>query len=258
MRGFPLDLRRPRVIAAGLLTIAALVACSDASPPVGADPTTGPGRSMSVGTDETEPPSVAPTAAPTGPLPTALPAFSSSVEPVSTERLGATWRAGCPVGAEGLRLVTVMHATFEGEAAIGELIIAAEVVDDVVAAFAGLYAERFPIRKMITMDAYDGDGLRSSIDDNTSGFNCRRVLGTDRLSQHSYGLAVDINPLENPYLVGGEVRPPMGADYLDRADVRPGMIVENDLVVQAFTSRGFEWGGRFVTTPDYQHFALPR
>ena len=131
-------------------------------------------------------------------------------------------------------------------------------MDDVVAAFAELYDARFPIRKMITMEAYGGDDLRAGVEDNTSGFNCRNVLGEDRWSQHSYGFAVDINPLENPYLVAGEIRPPAGEDYLDRADVRPGMIIEGDLVVPGLHVRGFEWGGYFVTTPDYQHFALPR
>jgi hypothetical protein len=186
------------------------------------------------------------------------PPFTSSVEPISTERLGVTWRPGCPVGADALRLVTITYAQFEGGPATGELIVAAEAVDDVVAAFRDLYAARFPIRKMITMEAYGGDDERASAEDNTSGFNCRNVLGTDRWSQHSYGLAIDINPLENPYLVGGEIRPPAGAEYLDRTDVRPGMIVEGDVVFRAFTSRGFEWGGFFVSTPDYQHFARPR
>ena len=142
--------------------------------------------------------------------------------------------------------------------ATGEIILAAEIVHDVVAAFGELYEARFPIKQLVTMEMYAGhDGLAGR-ENNSSGFTCRDVRNTGRWSQHAYGLAVDINPLRNPYLVDGEIRPPMGAAYLDRADVRPGMIVEGDLVVQAFTSRGFVWGGRFVNTPDYQHFALPR
>lgn len=159
---------------------------------------------------------------------------------------------------DALRLVTVTYVGFDGRPATGELVVNATVVDAVVAAFGDLYSARFPINKMITMDAYGGDDEASGADDNTSGFNCRNVLGTDRWSQHAYGLAIDLNPLENPYLVGGEVLPPAGSAYLDRTDIRPGMIVEGDVVFEAFTSRGFEWGGYFRDTPDYQHFALPR
>ena len=236
-----------------LAVLAGVTACSS-------DPSSPDVRPGST-TATTDPPAPPPTSteATTAPASTpAWPPFTSSVDAVSTERLGATWRPGCPVGPDALRLVTIPYATFEGVAATGELIVAAEVVEEVVAAFRELYDARFPIRKMITMEAYGGDDERAGEEDNTSGFNCRNVLGTDRWSQHSYGLAVDINPLENPYLVSGEIRPPAGADYLDRTDVRPGMIVEGDLVFRAFTSRGFEWGGFFVSTPDYQHFARPR
>lgn len=215
------------------------------------------------GTGPTSPPAAetdAPPSAPSSPSgsPTALPPFESTVEPVTVERLGVTWRPGCPVEPTDLRLVTVTYATFDGGAATGELVLNEQVVDDVVAAFAELYEARFPIHKMVTMEVYGGVDGAAGKDNNSSGFNCRNVRGTDRWSQHAYGLAIDINPRQNPYLVGGEIRPPDGAAYLDRSDVRPGMIVESDAVFDAFTSRGFEWGGFFVTTPDYQHFALPR
>lgn len=232
----------------------------------GGDPSVG-GSSTASTTTTSEPTPAGPftassspetTPLPSGPSPATFPPFTSTVEPVTVERLGVTWRPGCPVDPADLRLVTVTYATFDGRAATGEIVLNAQVVDDVVAAFAEIYDARFPIRKMVTMEVYGGVDGAAGQDDNSSGFNCRNVRGTDRWSQHSYGLAVDINPLENPYLVGGEIRPPAGDAYLDRSDGRPGMIVEGDVVFTALTSRGFEWGGYFVTTPDYQHFALPR
>jgi len=190
---------------------------------------------------------------PTAPEPS-RPAFTSSVEPVTAERLGATWRTGCPVGPEALRLVSLTYVTFDGGTATGELIIAADLVDDVVDAFAELYAARFPIRRMTTIDAYGGDDDASMADDNTSAFNCREVTGGTGFSQHAHGVAIDINPRENPYVRGEVVLPPDGVDYLDRARGRAGMILDGDPVVRAFTSRGFEWGGAWTTLKDYQHF----
>lgn len=188
-------------------------------------------------------------------LSSGLPPYESSVEPVTEEQLGATWRAGCPVGPDELRLVRLSYATPDGTSATGELVVAASVADDVIAAFGDLYAAGFPITRMETIDAYGADDDRSMAADNTSGFNCRDVTGGTGWSRHSYGEAVDINPLINPYVEGDTVLPAAGAAYLDRSDVRPGMIVAGDLVVQAFTSRGFEWGGDFETLKDYQHFA---
>lgn len=252
-----------------LAVLAVLAACGvrDGDPTEGApaapddpDVVTTPTRSASPTAPgpTSGPTTSAPTSVAPGTSPTSLPPFESTVEPVTVERLGVTWRPGCPVPPTDLRLVTMTYATFDGRAATGEIVLNAQVVDDVVAVFAELYAAHFPIHKMVTMEVYGGVDGAAGKDNNSSGFNCRLVRGTDHWSQHAYGLAVDINPRENPYLVGGEIRPPDGAAYLDRADVRPGMIVEGDVVFDAFTARGFEWGGSFVTTPDYQHFALPR
>jgi hypothetical protein len=179
--------------------------------------------------------------------------FAASIDAVSTERLGVTWRPGCPVDPDDLRLVMITHATFDGMAATGELVVAAAVADDVVAAFRQLYEHRFPIRRVTTIEAYDGDDDDSMADDNTSAFNCRELTGGGGFSQHSYGVAIDINPVENPYVSGDLVLPPTGADFLDRADERPGMIIDGGVVVKAFRSRGFEWGGAWTSLKDYQH-----
>ena len=217
------------------------------------EPTVGSSTSPATVGSSTAPPassagSTAPASSP------GWPAFESSVEPVGAERLGPTWRPGCPVGPDDLRLVRVSHATPDGATATGELVVAADAADDVIAAFAEIYAARFPITRMTTIDAYGGDDDESMAEDNTSAFNCRAVTGGTGWSRHSYGLAIDINPLRNPYVNGDTVLPPAGQAYLDRTDVRAGMIVAGDVVVVAFTSRGFEWGGDFDSLKDYQHF----
>ena len=120
--------------------------------------------------------------------------------------------------------------------------------------FEVLYNAKFPIEKMVLIDDYDGDDNLSMADDNTSAFNYRNVPGTSTLSNHSYGVAIDINPLVNPYVRENDVMPPEGQDFLDREDVRPGMIIQGDVVYDSFISRGWTWGGDWETVKDYQHF----
>ena len=108
---------------------------------------------------------------------------------------------------------------------------------------------------MVPIDAYGGDDQASMRANNTSGFNCRYVSGTSRLSQHALGLAVDVNPLVNPYVTGAAVDPPEGAPYADRSRDDPGMIHAGDAVVQAFAAQGWKWGGYWSSGKDYQHFS---
>jgi len=121
--------------------------------------------------------------------------------------------------------------------------------------FRRLYRGGFPIRRVRLVDRFDGDDRTSMRHDNTSAFNCRYVAGTTTWSRHAYGRAVDINPVENPYVDGTHVSPRMGRRYLDRTDVRPGMIVRGDVVVRAFRRIGWGWGGRWTSATDYQHFS---
>jgi poly-gamma-glutamate synthesis protein (capsule biosynthesis protein) len=121
--------------------------------------------------------------------------------------------------------------------------------------FGRLYARRFPIRRIRLVDRYGADDRESMRHDNTSAFNCRYVAGTTTWSQHAYGRAIDVNPVENPYVSGSHVSPRRGRRYLDRTDVRPGMIVEGDLVWRAFHRIAWEWGGAWATAKDYQHFS---
>jgi poly-gamma-glutamate synthesis protein (capsule biosynthesis protein) len=118
-----------------------------------------------------------------------------------------------------------------------------------------MYEARYPIERIERVDAYDGDDNASMAANNTSAFNCRTVAGSSTLSQHAFGRAVDINPVQNPYVTGGGVFPPAGEDYVDRAPVRPGMIVRPGPTTSAFADVGWGWGGDFSGKKDYQHFS---
>jgi hypothetical protein len=184
------------------------------------------------------------------------PQFTASVSAVRWEDLRFTYRAGCPVAPAQLRRVRVAHWDFDGRRRMGSLVVNRRVTGDAVAIFRRLYAARFPIRRMVPVSAYRGDDDASMAADNTSAFNCRAAVGsaTGSWSLHAYGLAIDVNPVENPYLLGGRPRPPAGRRYLDRSRVRPGMAVAGGVLVRAFASRGWGWGGRW-RAPDYQHFS---
>jgi D-alanyl-D-alanine carboxypeptidase len=190
-------------------------------------------------------------------LPAAPPPFVARVEHVTAAELGASWHRGCPVPPAQLRLVRLRYFGFDGKPHLGTVVVNASVVRDVSRAFATLYSERFPVRRMQPISAYGGSDDRSMAADNTSGFNCRYAVapGPKKWSVHAYGEAVDVNPVENPYVVGGAVLPKAGKKYLDRANVRPGMAVAGGSLVQAFALAGWSWGGRWAGSPDYQHFS---
>lgn len=193
----------------------------------------------------------------------AKPRFRASVHRVPdwyAEKMdGVSWQPDCPVPIEDLRIVVMNHWGFDGRVHHGGMLMVHEdVARKVVVAFRELFRVKFPIRRMRLIEHYDGDDDASMAEDNSSAFNCRAITGQPgTFSVHSYGKAIDINTVENPYVKGDLVLPPAGADYLDRTDVRPGMIVEGDAVVRAFTRRGFDWGGSWTSLKDYQHFEIP-
>jgi hypothetical protein len=187
-----------------------------------------------------------------------LPAFESTVETVTAERLGPSWRAGCPVGPSQLRLIRMSVLGFDGEVYQGELIVASSVVRDVIGTFADLYRARYPIERMETVEKYDADDDLSMAANNTSAFNCRPITGGTAWSNHSYGKAIDINPVQNPYVTrSGTVLPPNGKPYVDRTRTDPGLIHADDSTVRAFERRGWSWGGYWTNPIDYQHFEKP-
>jgi hypothetical protein len=164
--------------------------------------------------------------------------------------------AHCPVPAADLQTVHMRYRGFDGGSHVGVLVVNRRVARDVARVFRRLYAARFPIRRMTPISAFHGSDDASMAADNTSGFNCRRAVGGSGWSEHAYGLAIDVNPVENPYVLGGRTLPPAGRAYLDRARVRPGMAVRGGVLVNAFASVGWKWGGRWSGAPDYQHFSV--
>jgi D-alanyl-D-alanine carboxypeptidase len=171
---------------------------------------------------------------------------------------GVSWRRGCPVRIADLRRVELTHWGFDRVRHRGELIVHKDVARSVVAVFHAMYTARFPIRKMHRVDRFGADDNASMAADNTSAFNCRPVTGSTRgFSVHSYGKAIDVNPLENPYVKGRTVLPPAGKAFTNRANVRPSMIRHGDRVWRAFTAHGFRWGGDWKSLKDYQHFEAP-
>ncbi len=169
---------------------------------------------------------------------------------------GVSWRPGCPVGLDDLRLVRASHYDFVGRIRTGRLIVHRDVASDVVTVLRRLFAARFSIRRMVPVDAYGGSDFRSIEADNTSAFNCRPVEGTNRWSEHAYGRAIDLNPLENPYVYAdGTTSHRASRPYLRRSPYRPGMAVESGVVVRAFEAVGWSWGGRWSGVKDYQHFS---
>lgn len=183
------------------------------------------------------------------------PPFSSSISRVTAEDLRYSWRPGCPVAPALLRAVLLRHWDFRGRSRVGVLVVDAAETGRVVSVFRRLYAARFPVRRMLGVEVYRGSDDRSMRADNTSAFNCRFVGGTRRWSEHAYGRAIDLNPVENPYVHGGLVEPPAGREYLDRSRRRPGMATHSSVVVRAFDSVGWHWGGRWRSSKDYQHFS---
>lgn len=195
-----------------------------------------------------------------------LPAYAASIDPVpSAVRRRMTGSshdpARCPVGFGDLRLLTLRYVGFDGRAHTGQLVVHRRHATDLASVFREIYRARFPIRQMQLVDEYGGDDNRSMAADNASAYNCRMVAGSNSFSAHAYGAAVDINPVENPYVTAEEVLPPAGRDFveIDRsAEAKPdaGVIVADDAVVRAFARVGWKWGGVW-NEADYQHFHAP-
>ncbi|MDT0202990.1 M15 family metallopeptidase [Nocardioides sp. AE5] len=167
----------------------------------------------------------------------------------------STWQPGCPVGVDDLAWIRLTFHGFDGERHTGELLVNARVADDIVAVFADLWDAEFPIEQMVIARQTELDAPPTGDGNGTGAFNCRPTTGSSSFSQHAYGLAIDVNAFQNPYQKGDVVLPELAASYLDRANVRPGMILAGDPVVRAFARIGWEWGGAWRTLEDYQHFS---
>ncbi|AKL94788.1 D-alanyl-D-alanine carboxypeptidase [Clostridium aceticum] len=167
---------------------------------------------------------------------------------------GVSWKEGAPIALSDLSYLIVSYWNFDGQECIGELIVYRKIAEEMLEIFQELYEAEFPIAKMKLIDEYGADDDLSMQDNNTSAFCFRKIEGSQKISKHGYGIAIDINPIQNPYVKGNKVLPSEGKTYLNRKDIRKGMITEGDVCYNAFVTRGWVWGGQWKTVKDYQHF----
>ena len=193
-------------------------------------------------------------------LPDQLPAlpgkgFASRVTSPAPAKVIArsTWKQGCPVAATDLAWLRLAFWGFDGRRHAGELLVNRSVAGEIVSVFNQLYKARFPIEEMRITRLDELDAPPTGDGNNTGSFACRPTRGASTYSQHAYGLAVDVNPFQNPYVKGDIVLPELASAYLERGWRRPGMI--NGQVVRAFDSIGWSWGGEWQSLKDYQHFS---
>jgi hypothetical protein len=216
----------------------------------------GPATSASASPVSASPVSSSPVPSSTRPP---LPTFSAQLSgPLKPKDVPFSWRHGCPVPPRDLRQIRMLYIGFDHKAYHGSLIVNASVARKIIKVFAILYRHRFPIKKMVPVDVFHGSDPKSMAADNTSGFNCRKAVapGPPQWSMHAYGLAIDVNTVQNPYVEAGHpVQPPAGAAYTNRSDIRRGMAYTGGWLVKAFASIGWGWGGNWTGSIDYQHFS---
>ncbi|MBT4525518.1 MAG: M15 family metallopeptidase [Deltaproteobacteria bacterium] len=180
-----------------------------------------------------------------GPIPTQL----------RNKMTGISFFENCPVPLNKLSYLVITFLGFDNKPHKGELIVHNQIASEVIEIFMQLYNVRFKIEKMKLITQYDGKDSLSMSDNNTSAFNCRKVTGNDKVySKHSYGLAIDINPLINPYVKNKVVHPSGGLKYSNRKNKTMGMITKSGKIYAIFKSKGWLWGGDWKSIKDYQHF----
>ena len=179
-------------------------------------------------------------------------------EAIKERIVGKSYEKDCDIPYSEFRYTRVLHRGFDQKTYIGELIVNKVIAEDILEIMKELYECSYPIERMVLIDDYDADDISSMEHNNSSAFNYRKIDGTTKLSLHSYGLAIDINPLYNPYIrnINGElvVLPKNSVPYVDRNDNNPYFIKKDDVCYKAFIKRGFSWGGDWKNKKDYQHF----
>lgn len=234
-------MKRVAALAAMMLTS---VACG------GPAPSAAPAPSQAATVTPSESPSQAP------PSPTGPPKFTAKVSQVERDQLPYSWKPGCPVPVKDLRMITMSYWGFDDKPHTGELVVRETVTDDIVTVFETLYEWKWPIKRMELVDVYKGDDFDSIDANNTSAFNCRAATGSSNWSKHAYGEAIDINPRENPYVTAdGGTAHQNAKKFSERPLDEPGVINPGDRVVKAFAKVGWDWGGDWSGTKDYQHFS---
>ncbi len=180
----------------------------------------------------------------------------AAIDAAVAERMGTTWQPGCPVPLSDLRYLTMSFWGFDGRPHTGEMVVSTRVADDVQKVFGRLFDARFPLEEMRIVAPGDLAAEPTGDGNTTAAFVCRAVRGsTSTPSAHSSGVAVDINPFQNPYKKGASVLPELAGAYLDRGWSRPGMIRKGDVVTRAFAEVGWSWGGTWTSSKDYMHFS---
>jgi len=168
---------------------------------------------------------------------------------------GTSWHIGCPIPLKNLRYLRIKYLDFKGKTRIGEMIVHKAVANDVLDIFSELYSIGYPIHKMHLVSEYQGSDWKSIEADNTSAFNCRSATGSKKWSKHSYGKAIDINPIENPYVFrSGKSSHKASKNYIKRRANHSAVALKRSKIVQIFKSHGWKWGGDWNGAKDYQHF----
>ncbi|GAA2860283.1 hypothetical protein Acy02nite_56480 [Actinoplanes cyaneus] len=182
--------------------------------------------------------------------------FHSTVQAVPADVLArSSWTSACPVKAQDLRYVTVGFRGFDGLAHTGELLVHERAAKPLVTVFGRLFAENYPIERMRISSVAELNAAPTGDGNTTEVFACRPVRGRKAWSQHAYGLAVDVDPFQNPYHKGKVVLPELATSYLDRGNARPGMVLARGPVVAAFAEVGWKWGGDYRSLKDFMHFS---
>lgn len=167
---------------------------------------------------------------------------------------GISYPDNCPVKPDELRYLRILHYGYDGKVHLGEMICNAAIADDLLDIFIALFDAKYPICSIRLIDDFGGDDALSMDANNSSCFNFRTKTGQKVLSAHALGLAVDINPVENPYVHGDRILPASGAEYADRNSNFKHKIDKDDLCYKLFKEKGFQWGGEWRSAKDYQHF----
>jgi len=192
--------------------------------------------------------------------------FEATIKPINKytkQRMvtGGSWHKGCPVGPADLRYIRLKHRNFYGSEKMGEIIVHKDVAEEVVEIFRKLYEIGYPIRQMRLVSDFRGSDWQSIEADNTSAFNCRKATGSKKWSKHSYGKAIDLNSIENPYISrSGKIVHIKSLQYRKRVhksntSADKAVLLKNDKAVKIFKKRGWKWGGDWSSVKDYQHFS---
>lgn len=180
--------------------------------------------------------------------------ISEIPDSVAARMRGKSFPETSTVPMSDLRYLKVLYYNFDDEVKEGEIVCNAKIAEDFIDIFRELYRAKYQIERIQLVDDFDASDNRSMAANNTSAFNYRVVAGSTKLSYHAYGLAIDINPVQNPFVTSKVVSPKEGAAYVDRTSGLPHIIDHDDLCFKLFAAHGFTWGGDWKTMKDYQHF----